>query len=169
MLEKPGLSSGSLWWQKKSNEFKYGRKQNIEKTITFFSQKYHRRLQQYWGKCTTWAGKWVRDQNLAFYPPCFTKAAVTQGESFSYMHSSLLTEIMHTAVFHSHHLRHPHNGINWINKGHMHHFYSPLNVKKGFNLFFYTFLAILATTFAPLEWWYMGSLFCIGLIHYNRL
>lgn len=60
-------------------------------------------------RCTTWAGKWVRDQNPAFYPPCFTKAVVIQGESFSCMHSSSLTEIMHAAAFHSHPHRNHHN------------------------------------------------------------
>ena len=74
-------------------------------------------LQQYCGDVHHEPEKWVRDQNLAFYPPCFTKAAVTQGESFFFpsMHLSSLTEIMHAAVSHSHRCRH-HNGVNRINK-----------------------------------------------------
>ena len=74
-------------------------------------------LQQYCGDVHHELEKWVRDQNLAFYPPCFTKAAVTQGESFFFpsMHLSSLTEIMHAAVSHSHRCRH-HNGVNRINK-----------------------------------------------------
>lgn len=125
---------------------KYREKKTI--TLYFFLKDhgYHRPLR----RCTIWARKWVRDQNLAFYPPCFTKSVVTQGER-AFLHALVFSNWNYACCCVSQSSSSSSSHWNELNLSLKNAFsHRPLKVKRP-NLFCYTFPIILATTFALLS------------------